>query len=320
VADLAVAAGATEIVAAVFITRTHLADECGVTADAVVLDDTGAYWPGHNGLVKILKRESLGVSEAVFSLDQIFCHRMTGQMAVVAGGVGVVAGLLPAVIMVTHDMAVHAGLRFIAKVGEPLTFMKGIRPCSDKNSEQPKQKENRCIDGCHYFHTGQQDIQSLKDSLTLAQQRILFKHSNGIGTIQGLLGRTLFSKLITMNTDWTAIADHEVQAVCAALPADLRACLADLRITLDPRPRPDEELEEGDDENLLGLFEGPCYAEFPDNADPMPSAIRLYIENLRDEAEDDPKRFRHEVRKTLLHELGHYLGLEEEDLDKRGLA
>lgn len=123
-----------------------------------------------------------------------------------------------------------------------------------------------------------------------------------------------------MNVDWTEIADHEVQAVCAALPPDLRACLADLRITLGPRPRPDEEMEEGDDENLLGLFEGPCYAELPDNADPMPSAIRLYIENLRDEAEGDPKRFRYEVRKTLLHELGHYLGLDEEDLDKRGLS
>lgn len=123
-----------------------------------------------------------------------------------------------------------------------------------------------------------------------------------------------------MNTDWTAIADHEVQAVCTALPEDLRACIADLTITLDPYPLPDEEQEEGDDENLLGLFEGPCYAERPDNADPMPSAIRLYIENLRAEAEDDPKRFRHEVRKTLLHELGHYLGLEEEDLDKRGLS
>jgi predicted Zn-dependent protease with MMP-like domain len=123
-----------------------------------------------------------------------------------------------------------------------------------------------------------------------------------------------------MNEDWTAIADHEVQAVCAALPEDLRACIAALTITLDPYPLPDEEMEEGDDENLLGLFEGPGYAELPDNVDPMPSAIRLYIENLRDEAEDDPKRFRHEVRKTLLHELGHYLGLEEDDLDKRGLS
>ena len=96
--------------------------------------------------------------------------------------------------------------------------------------------------------------------------------------------------------------------------------MTNLAVTLDPQPRPSEQMDEDDEEALLGLFVGPTYAERSHEADLMPSAIRLYIENLRDEAEDDPKRFRHEVRKTLLHELGHYLGLEEEDLDLRGLG
>jgi predicted Zn-dependent protease with MMP-like domain len=120
--------------------------------------------------------------------------------------------------------------------------------------------------------------------------------------------------------DWYALADQEVRAVCAALPPDLRACLADLAITLDPCPTPDEELQDGDDEALLGLFAGPTYAEATGDGDPLPSAIRLFVENLRDEAADDPSLFRQEVRTTLLHELGHYLGLDEEGLDQRGLA
>jgi len=123
-----------------------------------------------------------------------------------------------------------------------------------------------------------------------------------------------------MKTDWYAIADQEARAVCAALPPDLRACVRDLAVTLDPYPTPDEEIEEGDDEALLGLFVGPTYAEAASDADPLPSAIRLFVENLRDEAEDDLERFRQEVRTTLLHELGHYLGLDEEELDKRGLS
>jgi predicted Zn-dependent protease with MMP-like domain len=123
-----------------------------------------------------------------------------------------------------------------------------------------------------------------------------------------------------METDWYALADREARSVFAALPPDLRACIANLAITLDPYPRPDEEIEEGDDEDLLGLFVGPSYAEAASDTDPMPSAIRLFVENIRDEAEDDPERFRQEVRTTLLHELGHYLGLDEEELDKRGLA
>jgi len=119
--------------------------------------------------------------------------------------------------------------------------------------------------------------------------------------------------------DWYKLADQEVAAVCAALPPDLRDCLAGLSITLEPHPEPDEQSEEGDDENLLGLFVGASFADAADDLEPLPGAIRLYVENIRDEAEDDPVRFRQEVRDTLLHELGHYLGLDEDGLAARGL-
>ena len=38
-----------------------------------------------------------------------------------------------------------------------------------------------------------------------------------------------------------------------------------------------------------------------------------------EQAAGDIKTFREEVRKTLMHELGHYLGLDEDDLIERGL-
>jgi len=119
--------------------------------------------------------------------------------------------------------------------------------------------------------------------------------------------------------DWYKLADQEVAAVCAALPADLRDCLAGLSITLEPRPVPDEQSEEGDDENLLGLFVGASFAEAADDLEPLPGAIRLFVENIRDETGDNVARFRQEVRDTLLHELGHYLGLDEDGLAARGL-
>jgi predicted Zn-dependent protease with MMP-like domain len=119
--------------------------------------------------------------------------------------------------------------------------------------------------------------------------------------------------------DWYNLADQEVAAVYAALPSDLRACLACLTVTLESRPTPDEQLEEGDGENLLGLFIGASFAEAAGEVEPLPGAIRLFVENLRDEAEDDPVRFCQEVRDTLLHELGHYLGLDEDSLTERGL-
>ncbi|MGI6100844.1 MAG: hypothetical protein GX174_11180 [Lentisphaerae bacterium] len=120
--------------------------------------------------------------------------------------------------------------------------------------------------------------------------------------------------------DWYALADHEAQQVLRELPPDLRDCVAELAITLDPLPAPDEIEFIEDGEDLLGLFSGPVLGEEADGGNPLPAVIHLYIENLRDEAQDNVARFRQEVRTTLLHELGHYLGLDEDALEQRGLA
>jgi predicted Zn-dependent protease with MMP-like domain len=51
----------------------------------------------------------------------------------------------------------------------------------------------------------------------------------------------------------------------------------------------------------------------------MPRRIILFLDNILEQADGDPAAFRAEVRDTLLHELGHYLGLDEDDLIDRGL-
>ncbi len=86
--------------------------------------------------MKILEREGLGMTEAIFALDQIFTHRMARQMTVIACGVSVMAGLLPAIILFTHDMTIHTGLGFISQVGEPLPFVKGKSPDPEKYPEE----------------------------------------------------------------------------------------------------------------------------------------------------------------------------------------
>ena len=53
---------------------------------------------------------------------------------------------------------------------------------------------------------------------------------------------------------------------------------------------------------------------------PLPAQIILFLENIRDAAEGDDAVYQEEIRATLLHELGHYLGLDEADLDERGLG
>jgi predicted Zn-dependent protease with MMP-like domain len=76
-------------------------------------------------------------------------------------------------------------------------------------------------------------------------------------------------------------------------------------------------LNEGEDPDLLGLFVGPALAD-PDES-PLPPQIILFLENLWEFSDGHEDRFREEIRTTYLHELGHYLGLDELDLEKRGL-
>ena len=45
----------------------------------------------------------------------------------------------------------------------------------------------------------------------------------------------------------------------------------------------------------------------------------LYLNNLWDFAEGDEAVFKAEVRLTYLHELGHYLGWDEDEVAARGL-
>ena len=64
--------------------------------------------------------------------------------------------------------------------------------------------------------------------------------------------------------------------------------------------------------DTLGIFEEGAAAS------PTPR-IRLWLENLWEIAEGDLAIFRAEVRTTLLHEIGHVLGWDEQDLEERGL-
>jgi predicted Zn-dependent protease with MMP-like domain len=74
------------------------------------------------------------------------------------------------------------------------------------------------------------------------------------------------------------------------------------------------------EDNLLGLFEGYSLLDGePASAEQLPR-IRLFLDNLWDYAEGNLSDFKNEVRVTLLHELGHYLGYDEDEVEMRGLG
>ena len=112
------------------------------------------------------------------------------------------------------------------------------------------------------------------------------------------------------------VAQEEADRLLRELPPPIRAQLETLPIVFEKVPGSDL-VADGLDSDLMGLFVGDDYA--CEGADPIPPEILLFLGNILDEAEGDMDRYRQEVRTTLLHELGHYLGLDEEDLFDRGL-
>ncbi len=102
----------------------------------------------------------------------------------------------------------------------------------------------------------------------------------------------------------------------AALPAPLRVRTEKLPVIFERQPNVELQAD-GIEADTLGLFTGAEFME--ENNLPLPPQIILFLENIWDVAETNEKRFREEVRTTFLHELGHYLGLDEDELTERGL-
>jgi predicted Zn-dependent protease with MMP-like domain len=114
------------------------------------------------------------------------------------------------------------------------------------------------------------------------------------------------------------LARKELAATLRELPGTLRDRASALPVTIEELPSPELQAD-GIAPDTLGLFVGPAFADEPVSSVPIPPQIILFLENLWEQAEHDEEFFREEVHTTYLHELGHYLGLDEDDLFERGL-
>lgn len=122
-----------------------------------------------------------------------------------------------------------------------------------------------------------------------------------------------------MNADWKKLQElavTEIEATLAELPKPLREEAQKLPVTFERVPNAGLQAD-GIEADTLGLFTG---AEFADAGNSvLPPQIILFLKNLWDFADGDVEIFREEVRTTFLHELGHFLGLDEDGLTDRGL-
>jgi predicted Zn-dependent protease with MMP-like domain len=119
-------------------------------------------------------------------------------------------------------------------------------------------------------------------------------------------------------TRLSAIATQVVAAARHRLPAEVRAAAESVPVCYEPHPNAALQAE-GLEPDLLGLFVGHEHrGELAEGA-PLPPQILLFLDNIWDFAEGDEAAYRDEVRLTYLHELGHYLGWDEDEIAQRGL-
>src|SRR5678815_5579526 len=87
----------------------NLAHQLRVAPHTVGFDDFTVLLSDADRLVKVLKGETLGMPVSVNHLRRVLADQIVRRVAVVAGRDRVVRGLLPPVVLLAHDVTVHAG-------------------------------------------------------------------------------------------------------------------------------------------------------------------------------------------------------------------
>ncbi len=114
------------------------------------------------------------------------------------------------------------------------------------------------------------------------------------------------------------LAQSEVEATLNDLPLELQSAARAVPVIYEPRPNR-SLIDDGLDPDILGLFVGEPHEHEEEGRGGLPPQIILFLENLWEFAEADEEIFLDEINTTFMHELGHYLGLNEDDLEDRGL-
>jgi predicted Zn-dependent protease with MMP-like domain len=94
--------------------------------------------------------------------------------------------------------------------------------------------------------------------------------------------------------------DEHVRRALDSLPPEIARGLENVAVVVED--------ENPDDPDLFGLYQGGDYG---------PDTVTIYRRPL-EETFHDPAALEREIRITVLHELGHYFGLDEDRLDELG--
>ena len=119
--------------------------------------------------------------------------------------------------------------------------------------------------------------------------------------------------------DWAALPgvalvtfeDH-VRAAVDGLPAELRQAMSNVEIVVEDENR--------EDPDLLGLYLGIPLTErgVESYAGVLPDKIAIYRIPLEEEFGHDPELLEEEIRITVVHEIAHHFGIDDDRIAELG--
>ncbi len=103
------------------------------------------------------------------------------------------------------------------------------------------------------------------------------------------------------------------------LPPPLAQRISNVGVVVEPEP-PYEAAEAFERGELLGLYEGvPLTERDSAYSGVLPDRITLYKQNL-EEAAEDPEDLKTLVKETVIHEVAHHFGIDDDRLEELGWA
>ena len=105
---------------------------------------------------------------------------------------------------------------------------------------------------------------------------------------------------------------EHVRRALDSLPAELREAMSNVEIVVED--------ENPEDPDIFGLYLGIPLPERHDYAGVLPDKIAIYRIPLEEEFGHDPALLEEEIRITVVHEVAHHFGIDDDRLAELGWA
>jgi predicted Zn-dependent protease with MMP-like domain len=124
---------------------------------------------------------------------------------------------------------------------------------------------------------------------------------------------------LARSTARAAAFERLVDRAIAGIPEPYRVALREVAILIEDEPSREQLRENGIEPggSMYGLYEGVSRAEYGADWVAAPNRITLFRLPLEEDF-PEPAELEDEVRRTVLHELAHHLGIDDDRLDELG--